>query len=403
MRVAQINMVHYGSTGKIMFQIAKAAVENGIMMKTFSTFPASKKWVKLPPALDGHTYYGSRIGNNIHFFLGRLAGGYGFHSRFSTWQLIRKLKAFKPDVLHLHNLHAGYIHLPMLFNYARKTNIQVIWTLHDCWAFTGKCAYFTIANCDKWQHGCHECPQLNTYPVCYIDRTKGFWKKKKRMLTRLKKLTLVTPSQWLADLTKKSFLGEWPIKVINNGIDLSVFKPTQSEFKTKYSCEDKFVILGVAFGWGTRKGLDVFLELSKVLDDRYQIVLVGTDENIKDQLPSNVIAIHRTANQQELAEIYSAADLFINPTREENYPTVNMEALACGTPVLTFRTGGSPEIIDETCGSCVDCDDLQGLINEIERIHDQSPYSKEACLRKAESFDMYCRFKEYVQLYEQCI
>ena len=190
--------------------------------------------------------------------------------------------------------------------------------------------------------------------------------------------------------------------MINNGIDLSIFKPVESDFRKKYTCEDKFVLLGVSFGWSKKKGLDVFVELAKRLDpELYQIVLVGTDELVERQLPNNVISIHRTNNQQELAEIYSAADLLVNPTREENYPTVNMEAIACGTPVLTFRTGGSPEIPDETCGSVVDKDDIDAMEREIIRIRRDRPYSKEACLKRSESFDMYDKFKEYVQLYKE--
>jgi glycosyltransferase involved in cell wall biosynthesis len=207
----------------------------------------------------------------------------------------------------------------------------------------------------------------------------------------------------MAELAGQSYLGNYPIKVINNGIDLLVFKPTPSDFRVKYNLKDKFILLGVASGWGNKKGLDVFLELAKQLDDRYKIVLVGTDEYVEKQLGANVISIRRTKNQQQLAEIYTAADLFINPTREETYPTVNMEALACGTPVLTFRTGGSPEIIDETCGSVVDCDDFPALLSEVKQIQSTRPYTEEACLKKAAAFDKQSRFEEYVQLYCDCV
>ena len=217
-------------------------------------------------------------------------------------------------------------------------------------------------------------------------------------------MTIVTPSQWLADLVKESFLAEYPVKVIHNGIDLSVFQPTENDFREKYGLQNKKIILGVAFGWGERKGLDVFVELAKRLDcEQYQIVLVGTDDSVDKQLPTNIISIHRTQNQTELAKIYTAADLFVNPTREENYPTVNMESLACGTPVLTFRTGGSPEIIDETCGAVVACDDVNGLEKEILRIFEQVPFSEDDCLKRATRFDMQDRFKEYVSLYDTVV
>ena len=214
-------------------------------------------------------------------------------------------------------------------------------------------------------------------------------------------MTIATPSQWLADLVKKSFLKDYPVKVINNGIDLSVFKPTESDFRQKNGIGDKYMLLGVADGWGARKGLDVFVELSKRLNPaKYQILLVGTNDSVDKQLPDNIISVHRTQNQKELVEIYTAADLFVNPTREENYPTVNMESIACGTPVLTFRTGGSPEILDETCGSAVVCDDIDALELEITRIAEEKPFTMENCLIRAKQFDKNERFKEYIGLYQ---
>ena len=214
-------------------------------------------------------------------------------------------------------------------------------------------------------------------------------------------LTIITPSQWLANLVKYSFLKDYPVKVINNGIDLSVFKPTENSFREKNGLTGKKIVLGVAFGWGVRKGLDAFIELEKRLPDDYQIVLVGTDDNVDKRLPAKIISIHHTQNQKELAEIYTAADVFANPTREENYPTVNMESIACGTPVVTFRTGGSPEILDETCGSAVDCDDVDALEIEIRRICEEKPYSVEACLAWSKNFDKNSRFEEYMKLYKE--
>jgi glycosyltransferase involved in cell wall biosynthesis len=226
---------------------------------------------------------------------------------------------------------------------------------------------------------------------------------KKQWFTGVKDMTLVTPSHWLADLVKQSYLKEYPVKVIGNGIDLSVFRPTHSDFRQRYGiAPEKKILLGVASGWSEKKGLDVFAELVKRLDDSYQIVLVGTNEIVDQQLPQGILSIHRTENQQQLAQIYTAADLFVNPTREDTYPTVNMEALACGTPVLTFRTGGSPEIPDATCGAVVEKDDVDAMEKEILSICRDEPYCKEACLKRAEQFDMNLNYKEYVQLYEDC-
>lgn len=210
---------------------------------------------------------------------------------------------------------------------------------------------------------------------------------------------IITPSQWLAKQVRQSFLKDTPVYVINNGIDLSVFKPLESSFRLKHNCENKFILLGVAFGWDKKKGLDVFLELAKRLDENYQIVLVGTNERIDRQLPQNIIAIHRTQNQTELAQIYSAADLLINATREDTYPTVNMESIACGTPVLTFDTGGSGEILDNTCGSIVPKNDIDSMYQEILRISKDRPYSRENCLKKAKQFGQEEKFQQYIALY----
>ena len=231
------------------------------------------------------------------------------------------------------------------------------------------------------------------------NRNKTF-ERKKKLFSGLN-LTVVTPSRWLANLVKESFLKDYPVEVINNGIDLGVFRPTESDFRKKYGIGDKKIVLDVAFGWDARKGLDVLLELAKRLPDDYVIVLVGTDDAIDKTLPPNIISIHRTQNQRELAEIYTTADVFAIPTREDNYPTVNMEAIACGTPVITFRTGGSPEMVDGNTGSVVECDDVDALEREIIRICSDKPYSTEMCVEKAKSFDKYKRFKEYVSAYER--
>ena len=285
-------------------------------------------------------------------------------------------------------MHGNYINIPLLFKYIKKQNIKVVWTLHDCWSFTGICPHFDMIGCEQWKYGCKKCPMSLEFLLANNNSIAENYERKKFMFTGINKMTLVTPSKWLAGLVKQSFLGAYPIKVINNGIDLNIFKPTESDFRKKYALENKYIVLGVAFGWGKRKGLDVFCELAKRLDNkRYQIVLVGTNDDVDKLLPKNIISIHRTQNQHELAEIYTAADLFVNPTREENYPTVNMEAIACGTPVVTFNTGGSPEILDETCGSVVEKNDIDGIYNEIKRVCETQPYSKDDCLKRAERFD----------------
>lgn len=395
MKIIAINSVDYGSTGKIMMQIASKARVQGCSYFTFS-----KKW-RGQKERSYHSHFGFFIENAIHFILGKIIGDSFLFSFIGTFRLIKRIKKVAPDLIHLHNLHGSYINLLILFHYIKRFNIPVIWTLHDCWSFTGRCPYFDLTKCDLWKSGCHDCPYpKKNYPKLYIDTTRMIWKLKRRCFMGVENMTIVTPSEWLAGLVRLSFLRDYPIKVINNGIDLSVFKPTESDFRNRYGLEDKMVVLGVALDWGERKGLEVFIELSKRLPVNYRIVLIGTNNCIDATLPANIISIHRTQNQTELAEIYSAADVFANPTREENYPTVNMESLACGTPVITFKTGGSPEILDKTCGSVVDCDDIDAMEIEIRRICEEKPYSVEACLMRAKSFDMNDRFEEYVKLYK---
>jgi len=390
-----INLGNFGSTGKILRGIGELAEKNEYI--SYYVYPGGKNNY---PKGKQDIVLCSEFTKKINQKLSYITGFNGCFSIITTYRLLHKLDKIKPSIIHLHNLHNSYINLPILFRYLSKHKTPVIWTLHDCWAFTGQCPYFTLERCDKWKTGCHDCPQYTNYPESIVDRTKIMWKLKKSWFTSVHNMTIVTPSQWLAGLVKQSYLKDYPLKTINNGIDLSVFKPTSSDFRERFGLNKKYIVLGVAFGWGKRKGLDVFIDLANKLDKSYQIVLVGTDDEIDKQLPDNILSIHRTHNQTELAEIYSAADVFANPTREENFPTVNIESLACGTPVITFNTGGSPEILDETCGVVVPCDDNDAMLREIIRICENKPFSRELCLKRAEEFDMSEKFKEYVRLYE---
>jgi len=393
MKVVQINATcGIGSTGKICVGISQvmtdANIENVILCSRSNGYPqgiscADSRYIKLQ-ALKS-----------------RIFGNYGFNSKGATRKIIRELERIRPDIVHLHNIHGHDCNLEMLFSYFRESKTKLIWTFHDCWAFTAYCPHFALVQCDRWKSQCCECVQKHDYSWL-VDRSRELFEKKKRLFQGLD-MTIVTPSKWLADLVKQSFLKDYPVHVIHNGIDLSVFKPVEGQFRKERGLEKKKLVLGVSFGWGPKKGLDVFVELSKRLPDDYRIVLVGTDPTVDKLLPENMISIHRTRNQQELAEIYSAADVFVNPTREENYPTVNMEALACGTPVLTFRTGGSPEMLDEACGSVVAYNDTDMLEKEIIRICTDRPYAEANCLKKASEFDQKERFKEYLELYERVI
>ncbi len=392
MKIVQINATcGVGSTGKICVGISQLLTQSQI--ENYILYSSKGNGYALGITCAEDLYIKTQA------LKSRILGNYGFNSKKSTQRMISELERIQPDIVHLHNIHGHDCSLEMLFQYFKKNKTKLIWTFHDCWAFTGYCPHFTMVKCDKWRSGCQRCVQRREY-TWFFDRSKTMFERKKALLAGLD-LTVVTPSHWLGDLVKQSFLQHHPVEVIHNGIDLGIFKATPSDFRRKHDLESKKIILGVAFGWSERKGLDAFVELANRLDNRYQIVLVGTDDSVDQQLPANILSIHRTQNQQELAEIYTAADVFVNPTREENYPTVNMESLACGTPVLSFRTGGSPEMLDETCGFVVDCDDVDALEREIIRICTDKPYTKNACIAKAKAFDKNERFKEYIELYER--
>ena len=304
----------------------------------------------------------------------------------------------------MHNVHGYYINIELLFNFLKEYNKPIVWTLHGCWAFTGHCAYFDYANCYKWETHCQKCPEKKSYPTSiFLDNSYDNFEKKKELFTGLKNMTLVTPSQWLAKLVKRSFLKEYPVIVINNGIDLNVFKPTPSAFRKKYDLENKFIILGVAYKWERRKGLDYFIELSKMLREKEAIVLVGLSKKQIKDLPKNIVGITRTNSTKELAEIYTASDIFFNPTLEDNFPTTNLEALACGTPVITFNTGGSIEAIDNSTGYIVEKGDLQKVKKIIQKMEKEGKdtYSKHCIARANNYYDKNKKFQEYIELYEK--
>lgn len=391
MKVCQINAVcGFGSTGKIVLEVSKLLTAQNVENYVLYASKNSDYTLGIKYADDKQIRWQA--------LRARIFGEYGFNSRKITQKLLAELDKIQPDVVHLHNLHGHNCHLEMLFRYLKERQIKVYWTFHDCWAFTAYCPHFDMIGCKKWKTGCESCPQWRRYSW-FFDKSKKLYESKRKLFSGLN-LTIVTPSKWLADLVKQSFFKNYPVKVIYNGIDLKIFQPLESNFRKKYRCENKFILLGVAFGWDERKGLDVFIELSKRLDERFQIVLVGTDEKLDKQLPQNIISISRTQDQKELAAIYTAADLFVNPTREEVLGLVNIESLACGTPVLTFRTGGSPEIIDETCGTVVDKNNIAGLEKEIIRICEKKPFNSGDCIKRAYCFDVNKKFSEYLELYQ---
>ncbi len=353
MKVLQINSVcGIRSTGRICTDIADVLTANGHECKiVYGRETVPEKYKK----------YAVRIGSNtdvkLHALESRLFDNSGFGSKKATNDFIKWVKEYDPDVIHLHNIHGYYINIEILFNYLKSCNKRIIWTLHDCWPFTGHCSYFTMVKCEQWKAHCSYCVQKHCYPSSILaDHCKSNFERKRALFSGIKDMTLITPSKWLADLVSESFLKKYPVKVIHNGIDLSVFKPTESDLRKKYGLTDKKVILGVASVWDERKGLDDFIKLSDLLDRQYQIVLIGLSDRQLKKMPDNVIGIKRTDSVTELAQWYTTADVFLNLTYEDNYPTVNLEAQACGTPCITYRTGGSVESVPEE--NIVDAGDI---------------------------------------------
>ena len=389
MKVFMINTVcGIKSTGRICTDLARILDERGHQC----LIAYGREHV--PQKLEKYAYFfGNKYSLKKDAVFTKLFDNAGFNSAAATNRLIRKIKEFDPDIIHLHNLHGCYIHVGRLFKFLEKWGKPVVWTLHDCWSFTGHCANFAVAGCEKWQEGCHHCTQRKSYPVALLaDRSKSNYRKKKALFTKPKNMTVVTPSRWLAELVQQSFLKDYPVKVIHNGIDLSVFKPVQGNIREKYGLEGKKILLGVASTWDKRKGLADFLKFSKMLDDSCAIMLVGLSNQQIAELPSNVIGIARTNSIEELAQIYSAADVFLNLTYEDNYPTVNLEAQACGTPVITYRTGGSVESVPDE--NVVSQGDFKALAELLE--HGQLTLSDQ-------SFDKTVLFEQYLELYRQLI
>lgn len=395
--VLQINStLNWGSTGRIAEQIAILAETRGF--KCYIAHGArfinksSIETIKI----------GTKFGNYVHAFLGEYFGRHGFGSKIATYLLIKRLKKIKPDIIHLHNIHGYYINIEILLKYLAKSKIPVVWTLHDCWAFTGHCAHFALANCQKWQDKCNHCPlTMAQYKSRLFDRSNSNFEAKKRLYSYLENVTLVPVSNWLSTFLYKSIMKKFAYKVIHNGIDLNLFKPTYGNLRYRLGIpKEKSIILGiVSTGFNNEKGRREFIELSNNND--YQVVLVGLSRADNENLPSTIMSVGRTHNQQELAEYYTIADVFLNPTYNDTFPTTNLEALACGTPVVTYQTGGSPESLDNQTGIVVPQGDfilLQKAINEVVS-NGKNYYSKYCRLRAEKLFNKNERYMDYINLY----
>lgn len=396
-KLVQINVVCNGSTGRIMEQIQKKAEEDG--WETYSFFgrgkPSNSKCYKI----------GNKFSIMYDVFLTRILDKHGHGNKKVTRKLIKKIKEIDPDVIQLHNIHGYYINIQILFNYLKKCNKKIVWTLHDCWAFTGHCAYFTFPKCDKWKEGCQgKCLRKKDYPKClFKSNAESEYNLKKEFFSNINNVTIVTPSNWLAQLAKDTFFNKYDIKVINNGIDLNVFKPTRTiDVRAKYNIpKEKRIILGVAAIWNKRKGLEDFIKLNQIIDtNKYVIVLVGLKKRQIKKLPSNMIGIQKTENLEELANLYTASYVFVNPTLEDNFPTTNLEAMACGTFVIAYNTGGNGESIKNCNGKIVNSNDYKEIKDAI-NILKNNKYEEIKCINEAQKYDSTRKYLEYIRIYKE--
>lgn len=337
----------------------------------------------------------------MHVLQARLFDLAGRGSLFSTKKIIKKIKEINPDIIQLHNINCYFVNFKYLFNELRKMKCPIVWTLHDCWAYTGHCLFYDEYSCNRWKGNCGHCPSKKDFPKSlFIDNSSNNLKYKKYVLSNISNLTLVAPSEWLSKEVKKSYLNQYHCYVINNGIDIDKYKKTLSNNRKKYNIQNKNIILGVASKWANRKGLKYFLELDNIIDhEKYVIVIIGDTLNLK--IPLSIIHIERTNSIEELVQWYSIADVFLNPTISDNFPTVNLEALACGTPVVTFDTGGSWESVGYEYGE--KCNkDVNSIYFSVKKCIERQ-ISPQKCIEHAKKYNRYTQYNKYLELYKKLI
>lgn len=352
-----------GSVGKICCGIAEEFEKNGNIVKI-----AYGRDSFVPDIYKKYAVrIGTPIGVRIHGLKTRLFDKHGLGSKAATKRFLRWAEKYNPDLLWLHCIHGYYINYEMLFSWIKKRPfMKVKWTMHDCWAFTGHCSHFTVAGCYKWKKQCYNCCQSRDYPSSiFRDNSLNNFERKKLAFMGVNNMTIITPSKWLADRVRQSFLKDYPIEIQYNKVNKKVFKPTESNFRKKYNIKDRRMILGVANIWGERKGLGTFIKLAAMLDERYIIVLVGVDSKCAKKLPSNILCMDPTKNQVELAAIYTAADLFINPSMEETFGMTTLEAIACGTDAVVMEGTACEEVAKVYGGITVPSGNINDLYNVI--------------------------------------
>lgn len=459
MRIAQINVISSLSTGRIAVQLCRLANEAGhktLLCHSRDHAPADissyrvgsrehrlVRWTA--DRLCSRRFFlwrsagallrklssssiGCKLNTYTHIALARLTDRAGFFSRGATRRLVRQLRAFQPDLIHLHNLHGYYLHLPKLFKYLKETDIPVVWTLHDCWAYTGHCAYYTLAKnappieakrrrakqetvgCDRWTAGCGQCVLKRSYPMSlFRDQSARNWKEKRELFCGLPHMVITTPSEWLRDEVKRSFLKNYPVYALPNGVDLNVFAPCSDgrfmeDVARSYGLDgigEKKLILSVAAVWDERKGLEDLIQLAEKLGPEYCVAAVGLDEYQIAALPRNtVMGVRRTGNLNDLCALYTAADVYVSTSREETMGMTLVEALACGTQVICYDATAMPEIVTDAVGEVVPVGDIDALADAVRRLCDQ-PKADHDCMERAADYESGRRFQAYIQLYDK--
>lgn len=404
MKLLQINVTaNSGSTGRIAEDIGLLAMNNG-----------SESYIAYGRTNNNSKNKVIRIGNDfdikLHGLLTRVFDNhsFGYSSKKATKEFIKEIDKIRPDIIHLHNIHGYYINSKVLFEYLSKLNVPIVWTFHDCWSFTGHCAHFDYIGCVKWKTGCYACPLKKSYPASYVfDRSKKNYIEKKKLFNSVKNLTIVPVSNWLGDLVKESFLSSNNIKVIHNGIDINTFKPStnKKETREKFGLKDEFVVLGLSSVWNKSKGFDDFINLSTKIDSKVKIILVGLNQEQIDKLPNNIIGIKRTENINQLADLYSMSDLFLNLSYQETFGLTTAEALSCGTPALVYNATACPEVVSEDSGFIVEKGDLDSVIKVINKVREKGKgfYSEKCRERAVSCFNKDDRFMDYIDLYHSLL
>lgn len=399
MRVLQINAVlGYGSTGVIVNDIhklsAKLGIESFVMYSTTTQeFVDEKNCIQI----------GNTIGKKVHAVLARVNGQQAYYSRYATKRLLRQIMQINPDIVHLHNLHSNFVNLNSLLDYLGKNNIRTIITLHDCWFYTGGCFHYTNVGCERWLEECGNCPKkLKDTPAYLKDESRKILRDRKKYFGRIRNLTVVGVSNWISDEARKTFLGERNIFTIYNGVDMSFFKPTASTFRENYNLQDKFVLLGIANKWLKPVNRELLSAILKWMKEDMKFVIIGCDKRQISSLSEKIIAIPFVKEKQKMREIYSSCDVFTNCTREDSFSLVNVEAQACGTPVVTYSNTGAKETVDNKSSFAVQTGNIEQFIKSIEMIYQngKSTFSDSCRDVVREKFDKERNYLKYIQLYK---